>query len=371
MATLTMGAMGKARTHDQAAIRPVPLLRRPTHIPERARFPVIDAHNHLFGDPAADTMIATMDAAGVEKFLNVSGNVTMPIEHGGYVIRRRPFSEFRQGWMERYPGRFAAFTMAEFACWDDFRLFRGPGGARGFVERCIQRLEADVAEGACGLKVTKELGLRFTDEAGRMIAVDDERLFPVWRRAGELGLPVLIHVSDPIGFFLPIDSANEHLPTLREFPGWSFHGSFYGKDELIAQRDRMIAAHPGTRFLLPHVANYPEDLELVAKLLARFPNVSIDFSARMDELGRQPWSARDFMITWQDRILFGSDMPLSTAMYRCYFRFLETRDEYFEPIDYLGREGHARWRIHGLDLPDEALRKIYRENAVRLVPQLA
>jgi hypothetical protein len=348
-----------------------PLLRRPAHVPRAARFPVIDAHNHLFGDPTAEEMIAVMDATGVRTFLNATGNCSLPIEGGGYAIRRRPFSEFRAGWMDRYPGRFAAFTMAEFARWDDFRLFSGPGGGRGFVDACIQRLESDVKEGACGLKVTKELGLRFTDEMARLIPVDDERLSPIWRRAGELGLPVLIHVSDPLGFFLPPDGNNEHAITLREFPGWGFHGSCYSKDELIEQRDRMVARHPGTRFILPHVANYPEDLDRVSRLLERFPNVSIDFSARMDELGRQPYTARDFMVRWQDRILFGSDMPLSTDMYRCYFRFLETRDENFEYIDYLGRWGRARWRIHGLYLPDETLLKIYAENAARLVPALA
>jgi hypothetical protein len=348
-----------------------PLLRRLVHVPERARFPAIDAHNHLFGDPSAEQMLAAMDACGVETFVNVTGNVSLPIDSGGYALRRRPFAEFRRGWMDRYPGRFAAFTMSEFARWDDFRLFAGPGGASGFVDRCIGQLEADVAEGACGLKVTKELGLRFTDERGRTIAVDDERLCPIWRRAGELDLPVLIHVSDPLGFFLPIDAANEHLPTLTEFPGWSFHGSFYGKDELIAQRDRLVAAHPGTRFLLPHVANYPEDLDRVAALLARSPNAWIDFSARMDELGRQPYSARDFMVAWQDRIVFGTDMPLSADVYRCYFRFLETRDENFAYVDYLGRWGRSRWRIHGLGLPHEVLEKIYNINVRRLVPQLA
>jgi hypothetical protein len=348
-----------------------PLLRRPAHVPQRACGPVIDAHNHLFGDPSAEEMIAVMDATGVATFLNATGNTCMPIEAGGYAIRRRPFSVFRRGWMDRFPGRFAAFTMSEFARWDDFRLFSGPGGARGFADACVQQMEADAAEGACGLKVTKELGLRFTDESGRMIPVDDERLSPVWRRAGELGLPVLIHVSDPLGFFLPLDETNEHAPTLREFPGWGFQGSFYGKDELIDQRDRMIARHPGTRFILPHVANYPEDLDRVSRLLERFPNVWIDCSARMDELGRQPYSARDFMLLWQDRILFGSDMPLSADMYRCYFRFLETRDENFEYIDYLGRWGRARWRIHGLHLPLEVLAKIYTGNVTRLLPCLA
>jgi len=113
------------------------------------------------------------------------------------------------------------------------------------------------------------------------------------------------------------------------------------------------------------------DLAKVASLLRAHPNVWIDPSARMDELGRQPYSARDFFVEFQDRILFGSDMPLSTEMYRCYFRFLETRDENFEYPDYIGRWGRSRWRIHGLDLPPAALDRVYRDNARHLFPALA
>ncbi len=119
------------------------------------------------------------------------------------------------------------------------------------------------------------------------------------------------------------------------------------------------------------MANNPEDLDSVAALLDRFANVNIDFSARIDELGRQPYTARDFMIRYQDRILFGADMPPSADVYRCYFRFLETRDEYFDYPDYIGRWSGCRWRIYGLRLPDDVLRKIYSENAVRLAPSLA
>jgi len=215
--------------------------------------------------------------------------------------------------------------------------------------------------------VTKEVGLFFKDSDGRYIPVEDERLFPIWRRAGELGKPVLIHVSDPVAFFLPVDERNEHYLTLQEFPAWSFYGSFYSKWELLEQRNRVIATHSQTRFILPHVANNPEDLDSVARLLDRFPNVVIDFSARIDELGRQPYTARDFFIAYQDRILFGIDMPVRADIYRCYFRFLETRDEYFEYPDYIGRWGYSRWRIYGLGLPDEVLRKIYFENAERVI----
>lgn len=347
--------------------RPVCLLSVPSHVPERARFPVIDAHNHLFGEMPAEKLIEVMDAVGVQVWVNVTGNTTLPLVGNTYTIARRPLDFFIEHYVQRFPGRFAAFTMADFAQWDDPVLLRDDR----FAEQCIAQLEQDVARGACGLKVTKELGLRFRDSSGAIVRVDDERLFPIWRRAGELGIPVLIHVSDPIGFFLPIDARNEHYLTLREFPGWSFVDSQFSKWELLEQRQRMIEAHPQTSFILPHVANYPENLAAVATWLDAHPNILVDFSARIDELGRQPYTARDFFIKYQDRILFGLDMPVSPEAYRCYFRFLETRDEYFDYPDYIGRFGvYTRWKIYGLGLPDEVLEKIYRRNAERIIPAL-
>jgi len=347
---------------DIRDFKPEPMLKRPDNTPEKAKFPVIDAHNHLFGDLPPDEMLKVMDEVGVRTFVNVTGNATLPLKNNCYTIERREIDSYIAAYVKPYPGRFAAFTMADFAQWNDPVLLTDD-----FVDRCIQHFEEDVAKGALGLKVTKELGLFFKDSDGRYIPVDDERLFPIWRRAGELGKPVLIHVSDPVAFFLPVDERNEHYLTLQEFPAWSFYGSFYSKWELLEQRNRVIAIHPQTRFILPHVANNPEDLDSVARLLDRFPNVVIDFSARIDELGRQPYTARDFFIAYQDRILFGIDMPVRADIYRCYFRFLETRDEYFEYPDYIGRWGYSRWRIYGLGLPDEVLRKIYFENAERVI----
>jgi predicted TIM-barrel fold metal-dependent hydrolase len=347
--------------------RPRPLLKRPSHVPQRALFPAIDAHNHLFADMAPEEMVRIMDAAGVETFVNVTGNCSLPFDQKGYTIRRRELSWYMSRYVRRFPGRFAAFTMAEFARWDDFTLDLNGG----FAERCIRTLEEDVRGGALGLKVTKELGLRFTEPGGKMIRVDDRRLYPVWKRAGELGIPVLIHTTDPLGFFLPVEPSNEHYPTLLKYPGWSFHGSHFAKQELLDQRTRMMEDHPGTRFLCPHVANNPEDLAWVSALLDRLPNVVIDFSARMDELGRQPYSSRDFLIRHQDRVLFATDMPLSEEMYRCYFRFLETQDEYFDYPGYLGEfDSYPRWKIYGLGLPERVLAKIYRENALVFLPGL-
>ena len=344
--------------------RPECLLRVASHVPQRARFPVIDAHNHLFGDLPAEKLIEVMDAVGVRVWVNVTGNTVLPLVNNTYSIARRKLSSFMDNYARRYPGRFAALTMADFAQWGDPVLLKDDD----FAKRCIEHLEADVAEGARGLKVTKELGLYFRDHTGAMLRIDDERLAPIWQRAGELGIPVLIHVSDPIGFFLPIDEHNEHYLTLQEFPGWSFLGSHFSKWDLLEQRNRMIARHPGTMFLLPHVANLPEDLATVGELLDNHPNVMIDFSARIDELGRQPYTASDFFHRYADRIVFGLDMPVSAEAYRATFRFLETRDEYFEYPDYIGRFGvYSRWKLYGLGLPDDVLKKIYHENATRLL----
>jgi predicted TIM-barrel fold metal-dependent hydrolase len=347
--------------------RPKCLLSVAAHVPARARFPVIDAHNHLFGELPPEQLVALMDAIGVRVWINVTGNTTMPLVDNTYSIARRPLEYFLENYVGRFPGRFAAMTMANFAQWNDPVLLKDDD----FAKRCVERLEADVAAGACGLKVTKELGLFYRDRTGAMLRVDDERLDPIWDCAGRLGVPVLIHVSDPIGFFLPIDEHNEHYLPLREFPGWSFCGSHFSKWDLLEQRNRMLGRHPRTTFILPHVANLPENLAVVGQLLEEHPNVVCDFSARIDELGRQPYTARDFFLRHQDRILFGLDMPVSAEAYRCYFRFLETRDEYFDCPDYIGRFGvYSRWKLYGLDLPDAVLRKVYYENALRVIPNL-
>jgi predicted TIM-barrel fold metal-dependent hydrolase len=339
------------------------MLKRTEQTPEKARFPVIDFHNHLFGTTNCEKLLQVMDEVGVSVFNNVTGNAVLPYVDNTYTIERLDFSVYATEYLHKYPHRFTAFTMSDFAQWGDFRLFK----SADFVEQLIVHLQEDVAAGARGLKLTKELGLRFTDADGNMLRIDDERFNPVWHTAAKLDIPVLIHVSDPAAFFLANNPTNEHYQTLQEFPAWSFYGSTFSKNELLQQRNTVIARHPATAFVLPHVANHPEDLSSVADVMNRLPNVFIDFSARIDELGRQPYTARDFFLTFQDRILFGVDMPVSVEVYRCYFRFLETRDEYFDYPDYLGRWRPCRWKIYGLDLPDPVLKKIYFKNASRFL----
>lgn len=344
-------------------------LCREAHIPERARFPVIDAHNHLWAEwGRVDDVARTMDACGVVSYCDLTANIHMRWVKGGYAFDSGDIADFFDNTVARYPGRFYGFTSATFTRPVDKPLFTD---AEAFVEETLAMLRDHVSRGARGLKILKELGLRYRDGEGRLVRVDDERLAPVWDEAGRLGVPVLIHQSDPYGFFEPVTPENEHYDSLQKYPSWSFSDpQFPRKQELLERRDRLLANHRGTRFMLPHVANFAEDLDYVARLLDENPNVMIDFSARADELGRQPYRAREFLVRYQDRIYFGTDMPASPAMYRFYFRFLETRDEYFVPPDYDGTFERHRWCVHGLGLPDEVLKKIYHENALDIVPGL-
>ncbi len=342
------------------------------HIPEKAAFPVIDAHNHLWGNHDAAGMVETMDRVGVVSFCDVTGNVNVEFGEGGYSIQAGNIDDFFCNFTKPYPGRFYCFTMASFAKPANQPLFNDPGK---FVEDCLESMHDHAKKGAKGLKILKELGLHFRDHRGNLIRTDDERLAPIWEEAGKLKMPVLIHQADPYGFFEPVNPDNEHYDSLKKFPSWSFADpKFPGKIELIQRRDNLVKRHPDTTFILPHVANFAENLNYVSKLLEENPNVYIDFSARMDELGRQPYSSREFFIRHQDRIVFGTDMPAniecSLDMYRTYFRFLETFDESFYAPDYDGTFERARWPVCGIGLPSDVLRKIYYKNILRIIPSL-
>jgi predicted TIM-barrel fold metal-dependent hydrolase len=175
----------------------------------------------------------------------------------------------------------------------------------------------------------------------------------------------MFHTADPDAFFTPIDRFNERYEELAAHPDWSFFGSPVPKAALLEQRDHVIARHPKTTFVCAHLAESSENLAYVANLLDRNPNLYADISARAAELGRQPYTARKFLLKYADRILFGADLLPDAEMYRLYYRFLETADEYFDYPSHASRQG--RWSIYGIFLPDEVLRKIYRENALKLL----
>jgi predicted TIM-barrel fold metal-dependent hydrolase len=346
------------------------LVKNVTEISKPA-YPVIDAHNHLWGNWQLDKVVKTMDEAGIVIYSDLTANVRIEFAGGGYLIHPGKISDFFEN-SKKFPGRFYCFTMSNFAQPADKPLFEDD---KRFVSECIETIQEHVRLGARGLKILKELGLRYHDSEGKLIFCDDPRLSPIWEEASRLRIPVLIHQADPAGFFEPVTPENEHYESMIKYPSWSFADPKYPrKTELLKRRDNLIKQHPDTIFILPHFGNYAENISYVSNLVDENPNVYIDFSARLDEVGRQPYSSREFFIRHQDRIIFGTDMPAnidsSLEMYRTYFRFLETFDESFYSPDYDGTFDMARWPICGIGLPKEVLKKIYHENILKIIPSL-
>ena len=327
---------------------PRSMLHVPAHEVLRAKFPVIDVHQHVddatgIGDRVPpERLIQIMDATNVKKIVILTGMWGDKLQR---VIDQL---------VKPYPERFMVFTQIDFSKIND----------PNFSDEMVQQLDDAVSRGARGLKQLKDLGLEDRDKSGKLIAVDDPRLDPIWEECGRLGIPVAIHTTDPEAFFLPVDGNNERYDELMENPSWSFYGKgLPSKEEILAQRDHMFAKHPNTKFIALHMANWPENLDYVGNLLDTHPNVSVEFAAREAELGREPRRAREFFIKYQDRIMFGTDFTAEEEMYRNHFRWLETNDEYF---DYFGYPCQGRWKIYGMGLPDAVLEKIYHLNAEKL-----
>lgn len=331
---------------------PKPMLHTVAHEVPRAKFPVIDVHNHvndpggIHGEeiPAAE-VVRRMDAANVEKIVILTGQ----------------WGEKLQGVLDKmvkpYPDRFVVFTQFDWSKIND----------ANFSEEMVAQLDDAVKRGARGLKVLKDLGLGVRDKSGKLVAVDDPRLDPVWEECGRLGIPVAIHSTDPEAFFTPVDKRNERYEELMSNPSWGFYGpQFPSKEILLAQRNHVFEKHPHTTFIALHVANWPENLDAVSGWLDKYPNMYVEFGARQAELGRQPRRSRKFFTDYQDRILFGTDSEPELPMYANYFRWLETGDEYFP---YWGYPGQGRWEIYGMELPDGILEKVYHKNADKIFKQ--
>jgi predicted TIM-barrel fold metal-dependent hydrolase len=340
---------------------------------ERARFPVIDFHTHIsfatksekgvelspdrqyLGTP--QELLAVMDRKNLQSMINLTG---------GY---EKGLVDAIAKYDRAYPGRF--YTFAE----PSYSRFKEPG----YPKLQGQAIEEAHQNGARGLKILKTLGLYLRENitSGMLVKIDDPRFDPMWDACGELKMPVAIHVSDPVAFFTPTDRFNERYEELNNHPDWSFYGrDFPSNAELLAARNRVMARHPKTQFVTLHFGNFSENLQNVGENLDRYPNMFVDMAARIGELGRQPFTAKRFFDKYQDRILFGTDATphgddfpqqvFNDQLYEIYYRFLETEDEYF---DYAPAKipPQGRWRIYGINLSEGILRKVYHDNAARLL----
>jgi uncharacterized protein len=327
--------------------RPHSVLVTEEHLVPKAKYPFVDIHSHTGPDEeTVERLIGEMDAMNLRVLVNLSGG-TDPAE----VKKKVDFIR-----ASKYPDRFRVFANVD---WE------GAGGP-GWAEKAVADLEKAVENGAIGLKVFKELGLRNKKFDGTRLEVDDPVLEPVWETCARLDIPVIIHTGEPQEFFQPLDFTNERWLELALFP--SRRNYMPGRptfEEVSGERDRMFAANPETRYIAAHFGFYANDLKHAAKLLDETPNVVLELAAVLYDFGRQPRAAREFFIKYQDRVLFGKD-SYQPREFPYYFRVFETADEYF---DYY-RDYHAFWKLYGMDLPDEVLRKVYYENALRVVKGL-
>jgi predicted TIM-barrel fold metal-dependent hydrolase len=197
--------------------------------------------------------------------------------------------------------------------------------------------------------------------------VDDPRLDPIWQAAGELNIPITIHVGDPVAFFLPLNGSNERYEELVHHTDWQFPSPpFPPLETVLNGLWKMVKRNSRTTFIAAHVGCYAENLAWVGAFLEDCPNLYVDIAARVPELGRQPYSSRRFFLKYADRIVFGMDLPANPDSYRIYYRFLESDDEYFD-YDISAPPPQGRWRIYGIFLPDEVLEKVYHGNAEKIL----
>nr|WP_315854352.1 amidohydrolase family protein [Rubripirellula lacrimiformis] len=342
--------------------RPYSQLKVESHLKTAAKYPVVDVHTHFHyklrsSQSALDDFVAVMDRNRIAVCVSLDGKLGSQ------------FREHRDFLWKDYRDRFVVYTHIDWqgegekedpATWACHRP--------GFAQRTAEAITQAVAEGASGLKIFKRFGLQYRNPDGSLIKIDDPRWDPIWDVCGTLGIPIIIHTADPAAFFDPIDETNERWEELSRHPDWSFHGSeFPSRMELLDARNRVIQRHPNTQFIGAHIANNAEDLSLVSAWLDRYPNLSIEPASRISELGRQPYTARKFLIRYADRLLFGTDGPWPEARLRLYWRFFETRDESF-PYSEKVPPPQGMWQIDGVELPDDVLAKLYHQNAARLIP---
>lgn len=334
-----------AQTMSIEDYKPKSTLVVPQHLVTRAKYPFIDVHNHQNSQMPVgqlDKLVKDMDAINLQVMVNLSGGYGDTLEKGVANMKGH------------YKNRFVVFANIDFSNIDD----------PGYSQRAAAQLERDVRNGAQGLKIFKNFGMDLKDTKGQRIHVDDPRFDQLFETCGRLKIPVLIHTAEPWSFFQPMDQYNERWLELKTHPGRARPPDKYPSWEtLMGEQHNLFARHPNTVFIAAHLGWLGNNLAGLGRLLDHLPNVNTEIAAVLYELGRQPRFAREWLIKYQDRVMFGKDV-WNVQEYYTYFRVLETADEYF---DYY-RKYHAFWQMYGLDLPGEVLKKLYYKNALRVIP---
>lgn len=354
----SQGALGNRPGADRQPEFPIPNIREykphstlivPQHPVPRAKYPVIDIHSH---QPAPislqelTTVVKSMDPLHLQILVNASGATGQELVQSVAAIKNTPYKD-----------RMVMFSNI------DFRQPVGPG----FGAKTALQIEQDVKNGALGLgEIMKNFGLRARKTDGTRLRIDDPELDPIWEACARLKIPVLIHTADPQEFFQPLNYTNERWLEMALYPDRRYPaGQFPTFEQINTERDNLFRRHPNTTFVMAHLGWHANDLGRLSKMFDAMPNVYGEVGAVLYDLGRQPRFAHDFMVKYQDRVLFGKD-SYQPDEFPYYWRVFETTDEYF---DYY-RDYHAFWKLYGIGLPDQVLRKLYYENALKLIPGL-
>jgi predicted TIM-barrel fold metal-dependent hydrolase len=333
---------------------PVSTLKVEEHKLRRAKFPFIDVHNHQYQMASQDlkNLVTQMDSLNMGIMVNLSGRGWSDSWEEGTATLKGALENVAKS----EPKRIAIFTNLQFKGFGD----------KDWSEKAVKQLEADVKMGARGLKIYKSLGFSgIKDDKGNRVAVSDPRLDPVWKKCGELKIPVLIHTADVPSFWDPMDRYNERWLELKTHPGRRRGRNEVPFDSLIAEQHHIFKNNPKTTFINAHMGWYPNNLKKLDSLMTVFPNMYVEIGAVIAELGRQPRASKKFFDKWQDKVLFGKDSWVPSE-YSTYFRVLETEDEYFP----YHKKYHAFWRMYGMGLSDEVLKKLYYKNALTIIPGL-
>jgi len=331
--------------------RPRSTLVVPAHPVPRAKYPVIDFHGHPQGQ------------LGSAESLRQLGQVLDSINVRVMVVANNMSGESLRSAVTTVAGTPEMQGRVRILTGIDFRGV----GTPGWAERAVRQLEADVAAGAVGIgEIGKGLGLSAKKADGSRLRIDDPELDPVWQAAARLRIPVFLHTADPQEFWQPIDYENERWLELALFPGRRYPPEqFPSFEQLMAERDAMLRRNRGTTFVIAHMGWHANDLARLGRLFDELPNLHTEVGAVLYDIGRQPRTAREYFIRYQDRILFGKD-SFQPSEYPYFWRVFETADDYF---DYY-RDYHAFWKLYGIALPDSVLRKVYYGNALRITPGL-
>ncbi len=331
---------------------PKSIYRIPKTEISKARYPIIDIHSHPYAqsERAIEQWIKIMDSVGIQKVIILTCSYGQAFDSIAAIYGK-------------YGDRF------ELWCGFDYTGYDQPGWSK----KAVAELERCVRMGAKGVGELGDKGLGmyysnlFAKQPGtkaKGMHLDDPRMDPLLDKCGEIGIPVNVHVADPIWMYEPMDSTNDGLMNaytwrIKKQPGILLH------DQLIDMLENAVRKHPNTTFIACHFANLSYDLTRLGKLLEKYPNLWADNSARYAETATIPRFMRAFYQKYQDRLLYGTDNYFDLHMYRVTFRILETADEHF----YEKALFNYHWAYYGFDLPDGVLKKIYRENALRLLQE--